>query len=76
MPTRQGGSFFEKSQDVPPLQLPADDQQTVGIHAVNLKNRLGDIETYRRNRLHGLLLQWLGDINSAHIFGTLVPVAA
>jgi len=31
----------------------ADNHHTVSIHAVNLKNRLGDVETNCRNRLHG-----------------------
>src|SRR5579864_2179174 len=48
--------------------------QTVAIHAVNLKNRLGDVETNGRNRLHGKLLRIVGALNSPHIFGTLVPV--
>jgi hypothetical protein len=47
---------------------------TVSIHAVNLKNRLGDVETNCLNRLHGELLRIVGATSSAHIFGTLVPV--
>jgi hypothetical protein len=41
---------------------------------MNLENRLGDVETNRRNRLHSQLLRIVGAFNSAHIFGTLVPV--
>jgi hypothetical protein len=29
---------------IAPLQLPADNHLTVSIHAVDLKNRLGDVE--------------------------------
>ena len=32
------------------LQLPADDDITERIHPMNLENRLGDIETNRRDR--------------------------
>ena len=43
------------------------------VDAVNLKDRLRDIETNRRDRLHDLAPpnQWCP--NSAHIDGTLVP---
>jgi hypothetical protein len=62
------------SQDIATLELPADNHLSVSIHAVNLKNRLGDVETNRRNRLHGKLLRIVGALNGAHIFGALVPV--
>jgi hypothetical protein len=35
------------------LQLTADHHLTGGINAVHLKNRLRDIETNCRDRLHG-----------------------
>jgi hypothetical protein len=38
------------------LQLAADDHLASGINAMNLKDRLGDIETDCRYRLHGSLL--------------------
>src|SRR5271156_1989386 len=40
---------------------------------MNLENRLRDIETDRRNRLHDLL-RIMGCPNSTQIQGTLVPV--
>ena len=43
--TRQ---LLKERQHVATLQLPANNHQTVSIHAVNLKNRLGDVETNRR----------------------------
>jgi hypothetical protein len=46
-------SFTPRTPDVAALQLPADNHQTVSIHAVNLKNRLGDVETNCRNLLYG-----------------------
>src|SRR5262245_29931564 len=41
---------------------------------MHLKDRLGDVETDRRNRLHAELLRIVGASNSTHIFGTYVPV--
>ena len=38
------------------LQLAANDHLAGGINAMNLKNRLGDIETDCRDPLHGSLL--------------------
>jgi hypothetical protein len=35
------------------LQLTADDHLTSGIRSVDLKDRLGDVETDCRYRLHG-----------------------
>ena len=48
-----GWKLLKERQDVATLQLPADNHQTASIHAMNLKNRLGDVETNCRNRLHG-----------------------
>jgi hypothetical protein len=42
----------EKRQDVPTLQLTADDHLPSRINSMHLKDRLGDIETDCRNRLH------------------------
>jgi hypothetical protein len=39
--------LLKERQHVATLQLPANNHQTVSIHAVNLKNRLGDVETSR-----------------------------
>jgi hypothetical protein len=44
--------LLEESYDVAPLQLPADDHLTFRINAVDLENRLRDIESHCRNRLH------------------------
>jgi hypothetical protein len=41
---------------------------------VNLKNRLGDVETNGRGRLHGKLLRIMGALIGARIFCTLMPV--
>jgi hypothetical protein len=40
---------------------------------MSLKNRLGNIETDCRDRLHDWLLRIVG-LNSTHIHGTPVPV--
>src|SRR5260370_4075710 len=62
----------KERQHVETLQLAADDHLTRGIHSVDLKDRLGDVETDCR-------YPWLaplnrGSLNSAHIHGTHVPV--
>ena len=44
------------------------------IDAMNLKNRLCDVETNCRNRLHDLAPPNRGRLNSTHIRGTHVPV--
>ena len=43
----------KERQYVPTLQLPADYYLAGGINSVDLKDRLGDVETDCRNRLHG-----------------------
>ena len=59
---RRGASFdtnqarrhlLEESQNVAALQLTADDHLAVSINAMDLKNRLRDIETDCRDSLHG-----------------------
>src|SRR5262249_50367334 len=51
---------LEKRQHVAPLQLPADNDLARSIDAMNLENRLGDVETNRRDRLHLRLLRIVG----------------
>jgi hypothetical protein len=47
---------FERTPAHSALQLPADHYLAGAINAMDLKHRLGDIETDCRNRLHvGLL---------------------
>jgi len=58
---------------VPTLQLPANSHLAGGINAMSLKDRLGDVETDCRGRLHGSLSgSW--ELDSVHIRGTCVPV--
>jgi hypothetical protein len=66
----------EECQNVATFYLSPDDYVAGRVNPVNLKNRLGDGQTDRRNRLrlHIPLLQMGGSINSAHIYGTHVPV--
>jgi hypothetical protein len=45
--------FLKERQNVATLQLTADDHLASSINAMNLEDRLGDIETDCRNRLHG-----------------------
>jgi hypothetical protein len=44
------------------------------VHAVDLKNRLCDIETDCRDCLHALLLRIMGALTAPHIHGARVPV--
>src|SRR5467141_2305028 len=48
--------LLEERPDMPALELAADDHTARRIDAVDLKNRLGNIETNRRDRLHAHLL--------------------
>ena len=66
--------LLEEGQDVAPLELTAEDDIAFRIDAVNLKNRLRDVETNCRDRLHGLAPPNCGSLNSTHIHGTHVPV--
>ena len=45
--------LLEERQDVTTLQLTADDHLAGSINAVDLEDRLGDVETDCRDRLHG-----------------------
>jgi hypothetical protein len=63
MPTRHGGSFWKNARTAA-LQLTADDNLTLRVDAVDLKNRLRDGETDRRNRLHDWLLRILGALTT------------
>jgi hypothetical protein len=44
------------------------------INTVQLKDRLGDVETDCRNRLLGYFLRIVGALTSPHIHGTHMPV--
>jgi hypothetical protein len=43
----------QECQNIAPLDLRADNYVTLRIDAVDLKSRLRDIQTDRRDRLHG-----------------------
>jgi hypothetical protein len=47
-----GRKFLEECQNVATLQLTADYHLALRINAVDLKNRLGDVETDCRDRFH------------------------
>ena len=63
----------KERQNITPLELTANNYVAIAIDAVNLKNRLRDIETNRRGRLHDLAPpnHWVPKHPSLH--GTLVP---
>ena len=44
--------LFEERNDIPALELAADDYVACCVDAVNLKDQLRDIETNRRDPLH------------------------
>jgi hypothetical protein len=48
--------LLEERQNRATLQLAADGHLASGINAVDLKDRLGDVQTDCRDRLHGSLL--------------------
>src|SRR5262245_16747174 len=59
---------------MPALQLTADDHLSRRIDAVNLKHRLGDVETDCRDRLHAWLPHNRDRPNGDHFNGTYVPM--
>src|ERR1700683_48650 len=56
------------------LQLPAHHHLARGIYAMYLENRLGDVETDCRDRLHDLAPPIRGASAGTHFHGTHVPV--
>src|SRR6266508_4915488 len=66
--------LLKEWQNVPALELTSNDYITCRVNSVDLKNRLGDIETDCRDRLHGWLPPNRGGLNSTHIHGASVPV--
>ena len=46
------GELLEEREDIAPLQLTPDQYVTHRVDAVNLENRLGDVKTDCRDRLH------------------------
>src|SRR5262249_22273588 len=66
--------LLKEWQNVPALELTANDYITCRLNCLDLKNRLSDIETNCRDRLHVWLLRIVGALNSTHIHGTSVPV--
>src|SRR5258705_9347678 len=52
--------LLEEHQDGAALQPPADDHLAGGINSVDLEDRLRDVETDRRDRLHDWLLRIVG----------------
>src|SRR5262249_34121619 len=53
---------------------PAQDHLAGRVNSMHLKDRLGDIETDCRNRLHSWLLRIVGALSGIPHLGTLVPV--
>src|SRR5262245_9281132 len=56
--------LLKKRQNVTALELAANDHIACRIDAVDLKNRLCDVETDRRNRLHVWLLRIVGALTA------------
>src|SRR6516165_11641940 len=52
--------LLEERQDVAPLQLTTNHHLASGINAMHLKDRLGDVETDCRDRLHDWFLRIVG----------------
>src|SRR6266487_3011190 len=49
--------LLEEGNDVTALQLAPDDHIAFGVNAMDLKNRLCDVEANRRDSLHGPVLR-------------------
>src|SRR5262249_10197133 len=72
-PDQARRQLLKERQNVAPLKLTADHHLAFRINAMHLKNRLGDVETDSRNRLHaGSSETWA--LNNSHFHGTRVPV--
>src|SRR4029434_8456242 len=56
--------FLEERQDVATLQLTAEDHLAIGVNAVQLKTRLGDVETDCLNCLQVWLLSIVGALTA------------
>jgi hypothetical protein len=56
---QSGRQILEERDHIPALDLPADSDATLRVDAVNLKNRLCDVEANNRDCLHDLLLRIL-----------------
>jgi hypothetical protein len=65
---------LKECQYIAPLELTTENDIALRIDAVNLKNRLRDVETDCRNLSHDLAPPNRGGLNSTHIQGTHVPV--
>jgi Na+-transporting NADH:ubiquinone oxidoreductase subunit NqrA len=63
--------LLEEWQHGTTLQPRTNDHMAFRIHTVHLKNRLRDIETDSRNRLHDLAPPNRAGLNGTHIHGTL-----
>src|SRR4029434_3544369 len=72
-PDQARRQLLEERQNVAPPQLTADNHLTLRINAMDLKHRLGDVETDSRNRLRvGSSETWV--LSNTHFHGTRVPV--
>jgi hypothetical protein len=74
MPARHGVSFSKNASTLAALGLTTQQDIACPIDAVNLKNRLCDVETDSRDRLHDSAASNRGSPSSTHILGTQVPV--
>jgi hypothetical protein len=66
--------LLKERQHIAALQLTAEDYIAFRIDAVNLKDRLCDIEADCRNRLHRLGFSKSWGLNGTHIHGAHAPV--
>src|SRR5262249_3580386 len=69
-----GWQPLKERQNMPALQLTADDHLSRRIDAVNLKHRLGDVETDCRDRLHAWLPHNRDRPSGDHFNATYVPM--
>src|SRR5215813_14840631 len=66
--------LLKEWQNVPALELAANDHITCRVNSVDLKNRLCDVEADCRDRLHIWLLRIVGALTAPTSHGTSMPV--
>ena len=73
-PDQAWRELLKERQNMPALQLTADNNDACRIDAMDLKDRLCDVETDGRDRFHASLPQNRDRPSGDHFNGTYVPV--
>ena len=73
-PDQAWRELLKERQNMPALQLTADNNDACRIDAMDLKDRLCDVETDGRDRFHASLPQNRDRPSGDHFNGTYAPV--